>query len=126
MMLKAKKLIRNIECLDDTYCDYVIIKGGTYYSKRYNKHITVEKYMPSDGATGAFDVCIDAWGFHDKLCYTGKFDDGTLCSNWQASCIVSDILSERGRWFRSTTWKYATLIGGGGKCRENGIFYTGQ
>ena len=38
-----------------------------YYSKRYNKHVTVPKGYNSDGATGAIDIYSDAWWIHDKL-----------------------------------------------------------
>ncbi len=94
----------------------------TYYSERYHKFITVPTNYPSDGATGAIDVCPKAWFVHDKLCDFGLFDDGTRCNNWQASQILSDILKEEGFWFRQYTWLWATWIIGGGKARDNGMF----
>jgi hypothetical protein len=94
-----------------------------YYSKRYDKTVTVPKDYPSDGATGAFDVCAKAWFTHDVLCDSGVFDDGTQCSNWQASQILSDILADDcNRWFRKHTWFWATWLFGGGKCRDNNMF----
>lgn len=93
-----------------------------YYSLRYHKFITVQKGFRSDGATGALDVCPEAWFVHDKLCVTGYFDDGTLCDNWQASRILSDILKDNGHWGRTYTWLWATWLFGGGACRTNGMF----
>lgn len=93
-----------------------------YISERFAKMIIVPKGYPSDGATGAIDVCPKAWYVHDKLCDTGRFDDMTLCNNWQASHIISDILREEGHWFRQYTWFLATWLFGGGKARENGMF----
>ena len=88
-----------------------------YYSKRYNKYITVDKGYPSDGATGAIDIDSDGWWVHDKLCDTGLFDDGTKCTNFQASTILSDILWKEKRWFRTIYWWPITYLFGGGKCR---------
>lgn len=82
----------------------------TYYSKRYKKNITVEEGYPSDGATGAFDIDSKSWWVHDVLCDKKKFDDGTECTNWEASCILSDILWEEGRWLRSFGWKWSTYL----------------
>lgn len=93
-----------------------------YYSERYSKCITVPIGYPSDGATGALDVCPKAWYVHDKLCDFGHFDDGSPCTNWQASTILSDILKEEGYWFRTHTWKYTTFLFGGGEARKNGMF----
>ena len=105
-----------------------------YYSARYNKWVHVEPHFPSDGATGAIDITgpvevfdtkkkelvMVSLGFlvHDKLCKTGYFADGTKCSNFQASTILSDILRSEKRWVRAVTWWVATFIFGGGKCRE--------
>ena len=93
-----------------------------YHSKRYAKSVTVEKGYVSDGASGAVDIWSTGWWVHDVLCDTGKFNDGTLCNNWQASMILSDILKSEGRWFRSRTWFIATWLFGGGKARANGMF----
>ena len=97
-------------------------KKIVYYSERYEKYITVAEGYPSDGATGAIDVCPKAWFVHDKLCDFGHFDDGSLCNNWQASQILTDILKEEGFWFRQYTWLWATWLIGGGKARKNGMF----
>lgn len=95
----------------------------TYYTARYQKFVTVERGFPSDGATGAIDVCSKAWLTHDKLCKTGRFNDGSLCTNWQASMIIGDILSDDcNRRVRRWTWPIATLLFGGGQCRKNGMF----
>lgn len=94
----------------------------TYYSRRYSKRISVPKGYKSDGATGAIDIDSDGWWVHDKLCDTGKFDDGTPCTNWQASMILKDILKSEGRWFRARSWFVMTYLFGGGKARDNGMF----
>lgn len=95
----------------------------TYYSSRYDKSVTVPAGYMSDGATGAIDIKNSiSWWVHDVLCDTGKFDDGTDCTNWQASMILSDILSEEGHYIRSIGWLWATWLFGGGKARDNGMW----
>lgn len=108
-------------------------KTFRYYSARYHKFVTVEEGMPSDGATGGLDVCDRSFYTHDKLCNTGKFDDGTPCTNWQASTIHSDILKDCAKKAKfgkgkvlfnlMAIWRWpATWLFGGGKCRDNGMF----
>ena len=89
-----------------------------YYSLRYSKRVSVPVGYLSDGATGAIDIYSRSWWVHDKLCDTGVWHDGTPCTNWQASTVLSDILRSEGRWFRARTWRWATFLFGGGKCRE--------
>jgi len=93
-----------------------------YFSQRYRKQVTVPLGYPSDGATGGVDLFTFAWWVHDVLCDRGTWDDGTPCTNWQASCVIGDILKSEGRWCRARTWKWATFLFGGGKARENGMF----
>lgn len=100
---------------------YVVKDEQRYFSKRYGKSIVCPEGMQSDGATGALDIDSYSWLFHDRLCDTGTFEDGSPCTNWQASQIISDILKSEGYWFRSKTWLWATWIGGGGKARDNGM-----
>lgn len=90
-----------------------------YWSARYGKYVTVPEGYSSDGATGAVDIYSDSWWVHDKLCDTGKFDDGTYCTNVQASTILCDILRSEGRWLRALYWWPVTFMFGGGKCRKN-------
>lgn len=94
----------------------------TYHSKRYKKDITVPKGEPSDGATCAPDIYSRAWWVHDVLCAYGKFDDGTRCTNWQASRILSDILWEEKQWLRAGPWGVFSFLFGGDKARKNGMF----
>tara|TARA_R110000851_G_scaffold66267_1_gene150002 strand:- start:647 stop:1012 length:366 start_codon:yes stop_codon:yes gene_type:complete len=101
---------------------YVVKDEQSYFSKRYGKWVTCHDGMQSDGATGALDIDSFSWLFHDKLCDTGLFDDGTKCTNWQASQIISDILKSEGYWFRSKTWLWSTFAFGGGKARDNGMY----
>ena len=93
-----------------------------YHSVRYKKMVIVEVGYESDGATGAIDIPSKGWWVHDKLCDTGIFYDGTKCTNWQASMILSDILSQEGRWFRAKTWFITTWLFGGGRARDNGMW----
>ena len=83
-----------------------------YFSKRYGKFVFVPTKYFSDGATGAIDIVSDGWWIHDKLKKEKKWEDGTYCSNWQASCVLSDILLREKRYFRSVYWWFATLIWG--------------
>jgi len=92
----------------------------TYYSPRYKKTITVKPKI-YDGATGAIDINSASWWVHDQLCNTGKFDDGTKCSNWQASQVLQDILKDEGRWARASYWFWSTWFFGGGEARKNGM-----
>lgn len=102
--------------------EYLVTKDIIYYSKRYNKYITVKTGEVLDGATGALDIDSFGWPIHDMLCKYGKFDDGTPCNNLQASLILSDILREEKRYIRSLTWLTATWLFGGGKARKNGMY----
>lgn len=101
---------------------YLVTKDIVYYSTRYNKYVTAKAGEVLDGATGALDIESFGWPIHDVLCKYGKFDDDTLCTNLQASLILSDILKEEGRYIRSLTWLGATWLLGGGKARDNGMF----
>lgn len=93
-----------------------------YFSTRYNRAVTVPVGYRSDGATFAIDIWSEGFWVHDKLCDTGKWDDGTLCNNWQASQVLSDILKKEGRWLRSKYWFWATWLFGGGEARKNGMY----
>jgi len=80
--------------------------------------------MPSDGATGAADLR-NSRGFwvHDKLCSRCAWDDGTPCTNWQTSRVLSDILKREGYKVRSKTWLIFTFLFGGKLLRkQNGWF----
>lgn len=84
----------------------------TYHSKRYGKSITIPYGYVSDGSTGGVDVYSRSWWVHDKLTDECRWDDGTICTNKQASYVIYDILREEGRWFRARTWFVATLLWG--------------
>jgi len=86
-------------------------KEFTYYSKRYNKYVTVPQGFWSDGATFATDLKgSKSYWVHDILLIKKEFDDGTSCNFMQASYILHDILKEEGRWFRCYSWFLATLV----------------
>ena len=122
--------------LYDSVFDYVHIKYNcvtkkiyyevhtpySFYSERYNHWVTCHTGMVSDGATGALDINSFAWLIHDRLCDTGRWDDGTHLTNWQASSVCADVLSRDGFYIRAITWKYTTFAIGGGKARTNGMF----
>jgi len=93
-----------------------------YHSPRYGRTVTVPEGYESDGATGGVDLWSSGWWVHDVLCDRGTWDDGTPCTNWQASSVIGDILRHEGRWFRARTWRWATFLCGGGKARENGLW----
>ena len=116
------KLQKELSALHGRKVKYTCPEEISYYSKRYNKTITVRKGYPSDGATGAVDIDSTAWWVHDVLCDRGTFDDGSECSNWQASMVLRDILWNEGFWVRSITWRPTTWWFGGGEARKNGMF----
>jgi len=91
---------------------YVNPAEFTYHSLRHGKSKTVPWLYESDGATGASDIWSRAWWVHDILIESRKWDDGTTCSNRQASWVIYDILKHEGRWFRARTWFVATLVYG--------------
>lgn len=101
---------------------YANPKKINYWSKRYGKRVVVPEGYLSDGASGpASDIWSHAWWVHDVMCDTGKWHDGTRCTNWQASRVLSDILKSEGRWIRSKTWFVATFLFGGSAARKNGM-----
>lgn len=81
-----------------------------YWSERYKKLVKIKIYQVRDGATGVRDIVSFAWWAHDQLCDDGVWADGSDVTPWQAACVLGDILRSEGRWFRATTWKYATLF----------------
>ena len=107
-----------------------------YYSKRYDKTITVPQGYLSDGATYAIDFCPKSWYVHDWGCGNylgsgpkpkgGQWDDGTKMSNWQLSAIFHDILMEEGYWFIAKGRFVATFLFGGGAARNNGMFKVNE
>ena len=103
---------------------YKLLEGFVYYSRRYQKHVTCEEGMLSDGATGAKDLKMSiGWWVHDKMCERCTWDDGSRVTNWQASKVLSDILKAEGRSLRTRTWKWATFLFGGWELkRKNGWF----
>lgn len=117
--LKNESIWDYVKVLDNGM--YSFTREVRYYSKRYKKWVVCEVNDLSDGATCAKDIDSFGWGVHDDLCRTGKFEDGSKCTNWQASMILSDILKEEGYCFRSRTWLWATWSLGGGKARDNGM-----
>ena len=92
-----------------------------YFSRRFNRSITIEDGFYSDGATWAIDIKSDAWVVHDHICRFGVWDDGTKIDNFTASTILRDILWSEKYWFRSVYWWFATFLFGGGAARKNGL-----
>ena len=94
---------------------YINKKEIRYWSPRYKKWIVVEEGFKSDGATGAIDIYSEAWWVHDKVKETEKFNDGTPCTNRQASMILYDILRSEGRKIRAPFWCAGTYLWGEAK-----------
>lgn len=114
--------VQVIEATNGEILGYLVLENIAYHSTRYQKFITIKAGDKSDGATYAKDIDSFSWLVHDDLCNFGVFEDGSICNNWQASKILSDILKEEGRWFRARSWFIATWLVGGGKARSNGMF----
>ena len=100
---------------------YTLIDKIIYKSPRYGKTVIVEPGTRSDGASGALDIWGEGWWVHDQLCTDGHWFDFSICTNWQASTVLSDILKSNGRWLRFIYWWPMTFLFGGGKCREHFI-----
>lgn len=100
---------------------YEVTEGYFYYSKRYNRRITIPKGFYSDGATGAKDIDSDGWIVHDHICRYAVWDDGTRIDNWTASTVLGDILYSEGYTWRAYYWWWATYLLGGGAARKNGM-----
>lgn len=101
---------------------YRLTKPFIYFDEEYGKYVFLPIDYASDGATRALDINSIGWFVHDWLCDYGVWADGTLCTNWQASSVLSSILKSEGRWFRARTWFAATWMFGGGKARRNGMW----
>ncbi len=101
---------------------YEVEEDYRFYSKRYNRFLTVRAGMYSDGATCARDLKdTDAWLVHDYICRYAKWDDGTLIDNWTASTVLADELWSDGYKIEAITWWWATYLWGGGAARKNGM-----
>jgi len=124
--LPIKVAPRGLEYVVDDSFDpekpYILLNNNVYYSRRYKKFLAIFEGDCSDGATWAIDILSRGWWFHDKVCNTGMWLDGTPLTNWQCSRVISDILRDEGRWVRSIRWFIATFLLGGGECRDNGMF----
>jgi len=102
---------------------YEIDGDQTWYSKMFNRYLTLKDRMYSDGATSARDLKhTDSWLLHDHACRYGQWDDGTLISNFVASTILAVELFKDGYRKESFFWWWATFLKGGGQARENGMF----
>ena len=92
---------------------YTLLENVQYISHRYNKTATLLAPFDSDGATGpAEDIMSKAQWVHDWLRKHKKWDDGTVCTNRQASFTIYDILLKENRRIRARTWFCATLAWG--------------
>ena len=108
--------VDEIEAENGDVLGYIVLTNLAYKSERYGKWILIEAGDKSDGATYAKDINSFAWVFHDELKASGKFADGSECTNWQASAILGDILELSGRWFRRYTWSFSTWFFGEAKA----------
>ncbi len=101
---------------------YIVLYNIAYFSERFGKWVGVEKGDRSDGATYAKDINSFGWLFHDELKVCKTFEDGTTCTNWQASVILGDLLALQGRWFRRYTWLSTTYVFGEVKSLFSRLF----
>ena len=102
---------------------YEVTETYRYYSKLFNRYLTIEAGFFSDGATKAPDIeDTDAWFIHDKICQSGQWDDGTKISNFTASTVLAIEMFNDGYRRLSFWWWWATYLCGGGQARKNGMF----
>lgn len=125
MMLYVPEYIR--EDLDDGK-KYTLKEKIVYVCPKTGRTVTCFPGDRSDGATGALDVPSCSWWFHDQVCNTGMWDNGEICTNLEASLILSRALRKEHSWktkkywtewrlIRSGYWFISTFAVGGGKCR---------
>lgn len=114
--------VNKIKASNGETLGYSVTHNLAYYSPRYKKWVLIEVGDKSDGATFVPDIDSFGWLVHDDLCNFGVFHDGTKCTNWQASMILSDVLAKDNHGFRSYTWLWGTWLFGGGKARKNGMW----
>lgn len=112
------------ERIDEPPFKWQALNTVTFHSDWLNRDITVTTGDKSDGATQVPDIHSDGWGFHDQLCRSGKFDDGTKCSNLQASIVLFEVMWKEGHKLKAVLGLPGTFIGGGGECRKNGMFWV--
>ena len=101
-----------------------------HYDPVTGHEVLVPEGYESDGATGFLvpDIWSQCWWVHDWLCDHGHWSDPdsagkpVKCTNWDASRVLGDILRTEGHRCRCHTWRWATWLFGGGKCRENGMW----
>lgn len=91
---------------------YESIGEFTYYSKRFNKSITIPDKFYSDGASGVIDIDSTSWWVHDYLIRYRTWSDGSRLSNLEASMVLYDILKSEGYYVRAPIWFVGTLIYG--------------
>lgn len=103
---------------DGDVLGYKVKEHIGYWSLRYKKWIICEAKDISDGATYAKDLNSFGWIFHDELCNECIFEDGSPCTNWQASQVLTDIMAIEGFWFRKYSWLWSTFLLGGDEIKE--------
>ena len=116
-ILKYKKIPKDADGNKYQALEYYI-----YHSSMFNQDVEIFEGDRSDGASGAFDIKSNSWWIHDKICKTGCWKSGQKMCNFVASTVIGNILATEGHYRRSVYWWFATFFGGGGKCRENGMF----
>ena len=89
--------------LKKTEYGYRVVKPVFYYSKRYDK--TVRVY---------FDLDSRFWIVHDFFVNDngGTWQDGSYCTNWQASVVAFDILIYENRYIHAPLVFAGTLLWG--------------
>lgn len=101
---------------------YVCTETYHYFSRRYDKRVTVYEGTVRDGASGALDIRSSSWWVHDQLCADGCWADQTPVTAWQAATVLRDILKAEGHWARAFYWRWTTFLFGCDRAKENGWF----
>ena len=94
---------------------YTLLEDVFIFSERYGKWLVGYEGDYFDGATGAIDLCPEAFIPHDIICEYGVWtsDPDTQVTNWQASHVYDDQLNKYGFPVRGKVRFVATFLFGG-------------
>ena len=68
-----------------------------YYSKRYNRSITIPVILTPDGNSPFTSIFSRAWWIRDTIIDKGKWDDGTPITTVQTMFVFYDALRDEGQ-----------------------------
>jgi len=98
--------------LAPTSSGYIVKNAIYYYSKRFDKSIKINQGFKSDGATFYWDLDSLFWIAHDYLKVKRQWQDGSHCSNYQASLVAFDILMSENRYIHALIVFTGTFVWG--------------